>query len=59
MLLELLATLIGVEPNLFPKNREFFGFWLGREDSNLWMTGPKPVALPLGDSPKYYKFVPL
>ena len=29
--------------------------WLGREDSNLWMTGPKPVALPLGDSPKHNK----
>lgn len=24
-------------------------FWLGRQDSNLRMTGPKPVALPLGD----------
>ena len=29
--------------------------WLGRKDSNLWMTGPKPVALPLGDSPKHNK----
>lgn len=27
--------------------------WLGREDSNLRMTGPKPVAFPLGDSPIY------
>ena len=25
-------------------------FWLGWQDSNLRMTGPKPVALPLGDS---------
>ena len=25
--------------------------WLGREDSNLRMTGSKPVALPLGDGP--------
>ena len=25
--------------------------WLGRQDSNLRMTGPKPVALPLGDDP--------
>ena len=24
---------------------------LGRKDSNLRMTGPKPVALPLGDAP--------
>ena len=24
--------------------------WLGWQDSNLRMTGPKPVALPLGDS---------
>jgi hypothetical protein len=25
--------------------------WLGREDSNLRITGPKPVALPLGHTP--------
>ena len=25
--------------------------WLGREDSNPRMAGPKPAALPLGDSP--------
>jgi hypothetical protein len=25
--------------------------WLGREDSNLRMTEPKSVALPLGDAP--------
>ena len=25
--------------------------WLGREDSNLRMQGPKPCALPLGDAP--------
>ena len=25
--------------------------WLGRKDSNLWMAGPKPAALPLGDAP--------
>lgn len=30
--------------------------WLGRQDSNLRMTGPKPVALPLGDGPTYYSF---
>ena len=24
---------------------------LGRKDSNLWMAGPKPAALPLGDAP--------
>ena len=26
--------------------------WLGRQDSNLRITGPKPVALPLGYDPK-------
>jgi site-specific DNA recombinase len=26
--------------------------WLGREDSNLRMTVPKTVALPLGDAPR-------
>ena len=25
--------------------------WLGWQDSNLRMTGPKPVALPLGEGP--------
>ena len=25
--------------------------WLGRQDSNLRMLGPKPSALPLGDDP--------
>ena len=25
--------------------------WLGRQDSNLRMPGPKPGALPLGDDP--------
>jgi hypothetical protein len=25
--------------------------WLGREDSNLRMQGPKPCAFPLGDAP--------
>ena len=25
--------------------------WLGLQDSNLRMTGPKPVALPLGEGP--------
>jgi hypothetical protein len=25
--------------------------WLGRQDSNLRMTVPKTVALPLGDAP--------
>ena len=27
--------------------------WLGWQGSNLRMTGPKPVALPLGDIPVY------
>ncbi len=26
--------------------------WLGWRDSNPRMTGPEPVALPLGDTPK-------
>ena len=26
--------------------------WLGREDSNLRITGPKPAALPLGYAPR-------
>ena len=29
----------------------FYIIWLGRQDSNLGMTGSKPVALPLGDDP--------
>ena len=32
------------------KRLEVFLTWLGWQDSNLRMTGPKPVALPLGDS---------
>ncbi len=31
--------------------------WLGREDSNLRMTGSKPVALPLGDGPTNSVFI--
>ena len=31
--------------------RVWSGGWLGREDSNLRMTVPKTVALPLGDAP--------
>lgn len=27
------------------------GYALGREDSNLRIAGPKPVALPLGHAP--------
>ena len=27
------------------------GYALGRKDSNLRITGPKPVALPLGHAP--------
>ena len=30
---------------------DVFQIWLGRRDSNPRMTGPKPVALPLGHSP--------
>ena len=28
-----------------------YSVWLGRQDSNLRMLGPKPSALPLGDGP--------
>jgi hypothetical protein len=28
-----------------------YGIWLGKRDSNPRMPGPKPGALPLGDSP--------
>src|SRR3546814_11546679 len=35
-----------------PEKRRFANKkWLGRMDSNLRMTGSKPVALPLGDAP--------
>ncbi len=30
--------------------------WLGWEDLNPRMTGPKPVALPLGDTPALKSF---
>jgi hypothetical protein len=30
---------------------EIRSLWLGRQDSNLRITGPKPVALPLGYAP--------
>ena len=33
--------------------------WLGWQDSNLRMTGPKPVALPLGDSLTFFHFITL
>lgn len=46
---------LGYEPNELPdcstpryKNKEK---WLGCKDSNLGMPGPKPGALPLGDTP--------
>lgn len=34
----------------------FYQFWLGRQDSNLRMLGPKPSALPLGDDPPAHLF---
>lgn len=37
----------------FKRTILFFMKWLGREDSNLRMTIPKTVALPLGDVPMY------
>ena len=30
---------------------DLYSVWLGRQDSNLRMLGPKPSALPLGDGP--------
>ena len=30
--------------------------WLDLQDSNLRMTGPKPVALPLGEGPIWFRF---
>ena len=35
---------------------DLFLVWLGLQDSNLRMTGPKPVALPLGEGPTMSKF---
>ena len=35
----------------FDEENEISTLWLGRQDSNLRMTGPKPVALPLGHDP--------
>ena len=32
------------------------GYVLGRKDSNLRIAGPKPVALPLGYAPFYFRF---
>ena len=34
-------------------NEAIYQLWLGRQDSNLRMLGPKPSALPLGDDPNY------
>ena len=36
--------------NIFAKGLNYL-VNLGRKDSNLWMAGPKPAALPLGDAP--------
>lgn len=48
------------QPILFTKNERKRSFcssnWLGLQDSNLRMTGPKPVALPLGEGPICLKF---
>ena len=41
------------EPNdsSLPLSGEIFSTWLGWRDSNPRMHGPKPCALPLGDTP--------
>ncbi len=44
----------GYEPDELPgcsTPRSLEGLWLGWEDSNPRMAGPKPAALPLGDTP--------
>ena len=41
----------GQKKERFPRS-DYAHIWLGREDSNLRITGPKPVALPLGYAPK-------
>lgn len=33
--------------------RIMYRFWLGWQGSNLRMTGSKPAALPLGDTPNF------
>jgi hypothetical protein len=38
---------------------EICSIWLGRRDSNPRMPGPKPGALPLGDSPLRGSVVPV
>ena len=43
------------EEGHFPLENELRSIWLGRQDSNLRMTAPKTVALPLGHAPLLYK----
>ena len=53
--------ILSVEPkNLYKSIQKNYksGNWLGRRDSNPRMPGPKPGALPLGDSPKYCLLIP-
>lgn len=38
-------------------NSELRSLWLGMRDSNPRMHGPKPCALPLGESPTTVKIV--
>ena len=44
------STKASKENKKSPYGSFLFSLWLGLQDSNLRMTGPKPVALPLGDS---------
>lgn len=52
---------LGYEPNELPdcstprQNTLIKEKWLGCKDSNLGMPGPKPGALPLGDTPTTIK----
>lgn len=53
---------LGYEPNELPdcstprQNTLIKEKWLGCKDSNLGMPGPKPGALPLGDTPTNNKY---
>ena len=44
-------SLVGTRRAKWGRSDTLLGRWLGRQDSNLRMTVPKTVALPLGDAP--------
>ena len=60
---EMLAGMAGKPPPMPSAGKQnkrasslIFFSWLGWQGSNLRMTGPKPVALPLGDIPVHPHF---